>query len=124
MMYSGMVYNTAQTVSEYHFLALINSWLIGADIVVSKCGSPSARCNHLLHALPASDHGANHAPEPVRVIDKPRGDHHFAGDAHGLGVSNDGLYFSQALANGVAGLRTTDVSLSFQGRIETASELV
>ena len=28
------------------------------------------------------------------------------------------------MANGVAGLRTTDVSLSFQGRIETASELV
>ena len=86
--------------------------------------SPSARCNHLFHALPASDHGADHAPEPVRVIDKSWGDHHLARDAHGLGVSNDGLYFSQALPNGVAGLRTTGVSLSFQGRLETASKLV
>ena len=35
-MYSGMVYNAAQTVSEYHFCALVYSWLNGVGAGACK----------------------------------------------------------------------------------------
>ena len=42
MMYSGMVYNAAQAVSEYQFFLLVNLWLMGEylfDYVEVACAT-------------------------------------------------------------------------------------